>query len=85
MAHRWYRNNDECCHITEVVGEYKINMAFYRRVLTSSFDNFRIEDKGMWVWKKSIVIRPVSKSPSKGHDHGCGHGGGRGRGHKGRC
>ena len=79
VAHRWYRNDDERCHITEILGDYKINMAFYRQVSTASFDEFRIEDEGMCVWKKSIVIRPVYKSPPKGHDRG--HRYGRGRGH----
>ena len=78
VAHRWYRNDDHRCHIANVDGEYKINMAFYKHISTATHDNFTIEDKGILNWKKSVVIRPVYKSPP--HPRGCRRGSGHGRG-----
>ena len=76
--HCWYWNDDHRCHITNIHGDYKINMAFYKHISTATHDNFTIEDKGILNWKKSVVIRPVYKSPP--HARGCGRdcGGSRG-------
>ena len=53
-------------------------MAFYKHISTATHDNFTIEDKGILNWKKSVVIRPVYKSPPHPRDHGRGRGRGRG-------
>ena len=76
VAHHWYWNDDHRCHITNVDGDYKINMAFYKRISTATHDDFTIEDKGILNWKKSVVIGPVYKSPPcpRGCRRGCGHG-----------
>ena len=76
VAHHWYWNDNHRCHIANVDGEYKINMAFYKHISTATHDNFTIEDEGILNWKKSVVIRPVYKSPPRprGHRRGCGHG-----------
>ena len=50
-------------------------MAFYKCISTATHDNFVIEDEGILNWRKSVVIRPVYKSPPHAR------GGGRGRGH----
>ena len=80
IRHTWIRNDDERCHITDVNGDYKINMAFYRRMASQTVDEFEIEEEGILRWRKSVVIRGVYKSPPKGR----GRGRGRGRGHRGR-
>ena len=80
VAHHWYWNDDHRCHIANIDGEYKINMAFYKCISTATHDDFTIEDKGILNWKKSVVIRPVYKSPP--HPRGHGRGRGRGRGAK---
>ena len=74
----WYRNDDHRCHIANVDGEYKINMAFYKCISTATHDDFTIEDEGIFNWKKSVVIRPVYKSPLCPRGRGRGHGRGRG-------
>ena len=76
VVHRWYQNDDHRCHSANVDGDYKINMAFYKRISTATHDDFTIEDKGILNWKKSVVIRPVYKSPPcpRGRGRGCGHG-----------
>ena len=76
VAHRWYQNDDHRCHIANVDGDYKINMAFYKHISTATHDNFTIEDERILNWKKSVVIRPVYKSPPcpRGHRRGCGCG-----------
>ena len=76
VAHHWYRNDDHRCHIANVDGEYKINMAFYKHISTATHDDFTIEDEGILNWKKSVVIRPVYKSlpRPRGHRRGHGHG-----------
>ena len=38
-------------------------MAFYKGISTATHDDFTIEDEGILNWKKSVVIRPVYKSP----------------------
>ena len=53
-------------------------MAFYKRISTATHDNFTIEDEGILNWKKSVVIRPVYKSPPCPRGHGRGRGCGRG-------
>ena len=55
-------------------------MAFYNHISTATHDDFTIEDEGILNWKKSVVIRPVYKSPP--HPRGCGRGRGHGRGAK---
>ena len=52
-------------------------MAFYKHISTATHDNFTIEDEGILNWKKSVVIRPVYKSPcprGRGRGHGCARG-----------
>ena len=80
ICHTWIWNDDERCHIMDVNGDYKINMAFYRRMASQTVDEFEIEEEGILRWRKSVVIRGVYKSPPKGR----GRGRGRGRGHRGR-
>ena len=80
IRYTWIRNDDERCHITDVNGEYKINMAFYRRMASETVDEFEIEEEGILRWRKSVVIRGVYKSPPKAR----GRGRGRGRGRRGR-
>ena len=80
VVHHWYRNDDHRCHITNIHGDYKINMTFYKCISTAIHDDFTIEDEGILNWRKSVVIKPVYKSPlhARGHRRGHGHG----RGHK---
>ena len=80
IRHTWIRDDDERCHITDVNGDYKINMAFYHRMASQTVDKFEIEEEGIVRWRKSVVIRGVYKSPPKDR----GRGRGRGRGHRGR-
>ena len=80
IRHTWIWNDDERCHIMDVNGNYKINMAFYRQMASQTVDEFEIEEEGILRWRKSVVIRGVYKSPPKGR----GRGQGRGRGHRGR-
>ena len=49
-------------------------MAFYKRISTATHDNFTIEDEGILNWKKSVVIRPVYKSPPHPRGRGRGRG-----------
>ena len=53
-------------------------MAFYKHISTAIHDDFAIEDEGILNWRKSVVIRPVYKSPP--HARGCVRGCGCGRG-----
>ena len=53
-------------------------MAFYKCISTVRHNNFTIEDEGNLNWKKSVVIRPVYKSPPHPRGRGRGHGHGRG-------
>ena len=53
-------------------------MAFYKCISTATHDDFTIEDEGILNWKKSVVIRPVYKSPPCPRGHRRGHGCGRG-------
>ena len=80
IRHTWIRNDDEQCHITDVNGDYKINMAFYHQMASQTVDEFEIEEEGILRWRKSVVIRGVYKSPPKGR----GRGRGRERGCRGR-
>ena len=80
IRHTWIWNDDERCHITDVNGDYKINMAFYCRMASQTVDEFEIDEEEILRWRKSVVIRGVYKSPPKGR----GRGQGRGRGHRGR-
>ena len=80
IHHTWIWNYDEWCHIMDVNGNYKINMAFYCRMASQTVDEFQIEEEGILRWRKSVVIRGVYKSPPKDK----GRGWGRGRGHRGR-
>ena len=83
IHHTWIQNDDEWCHIMDVNGDYKINMAFYRRMASQTVDEFEIEEEGILRWRKSVVIRGVYKSPPKGRGRGRGRGRdcrGRGRG-----
>ena len=80
VAHHWHQNDDHRCHITNIYGDYKINMAFYKHISTAKHDNFTIEDEGILNWRKSVVIRPVYKSPPCARH--CGRGCSHGRGHK---
>ena len=80
VVHHWYWNDDHRCHIANIDGDYKINMAFYKHISTAMHDDFTIEDERILNWKKSVVIRPVYKSPPC--PRGCRRGCGRGRGGK---
>ena len=71
---QWIRNDDDKCHLTQVEGSYKMNMAFYKRVANQVDDEFDIDDEGIRYWKKSVVIRGVYHPPPSG-----GRGRGRGR------
>ena len=71
----WIRNDDEKCHITDVDGDYKVNMAFYRKVCPETMCSFDIAKEGILHWRKSVVIRGVYRSPPK-------RGSKRGRGRK---
>ena len=53
-------------------------MVFYKRISTATHDNFTIEDKGILNWKRSVIIRPVYKSPPHLRGHGRSRGCGRG-------
>ena len=57
----WIRNNDDRCHITQVEGAYKFNMAFYCRLCDETVCRFTVQEEGMLHWKKSVVIRGVYK------------------------
>ena len=71
----WIWNDDEKCHITDVDGDYKVNMAFYRKVCLETMCSFDIAEEGLLHWRKSVVIRGVYRSPPK-------RGSKRGRGRK---
>ena len=84
IRHMWIRNDDERCHRTRVHGDYKVNMAFFRRIASTTVDELVIEDEGILEWRKSVVIRGVFNPRARGarprgRGRGRGHGRGRGR------
>ena len=62
----WIRNDDERCHTTNVDGQYKVNMAFYKSLSSNVVSDFILDVEGILHWKKAVVIRGVFKLRERG-------------------
>ena len=67
----WIRSDDTKCHRTHIQGDYKVNMAFYRSMSSTTVSDFILDTEGILFWQKSVVIRGVYKPHGK---RGCGQG-----------
>ena len=74
----WIRNDDQLVHIAHIEGEYKVNLVFYRAMISAPPCMFYLNTQDIRYWRKSVVIRGVYNK--RGSGRGCGRGhGGRGR------
>ena len=73
----WIRNNDQLVHIPHIEGEYKVNLVFYRVMISAPQSMFYLHTQGIRDWQKSVVIRGVynQQGSGRGHGRGCGGGG----------
>ena len=53
---QWIHNDDALIHLTDVKGEYKVNIAIYRGLQCSPLDRFFINDCNIPYWLKMKVI-----------------------------
>ena len=74
----WIRNNDHLAHIAHIEREYKVNLVFYRVMISAPQCMFHVNTREIRYWWKSVVIRGVY------NQQGSGRGCGRGRGGHGR-
>ena len=58
---QWIRNDDTKCHRTRVEGDYKVNMAFYRSMSSTTVSDFVLDTEGILYWQKSVVIHGIYK------------------------
>ena len=74
----WIRNDDQLVHIAHIEGEYKVNLVFYRAMISAPQSMFYLNTQGIRDWQKSVVIRGVYNK--RGSGRGCGRDrGGHGR------
>ena len=78
MIGKWIRNDDHLVHIAQIEGEYKVNLVFYRAMVSAPAPMFYLNTQCIRYWRKSVVIRGVYNKRGSGRGHGRGHGG-RGR------
>ena len=78
MIGEWIRNDDHLVHIAQIEGEYKVNLVFYRAMVSAPAPMFYLNTQCIRYWRKSVVIRDVYNK--RGSGRGCGRGrGGHGR------
>ena len=63
---QWIHNDDAHAHLTDMKGEYKVNIAIYRGLQCSPLDSFFINDCNIPYWSKPKVKRGIYK------ERGCG-------------
>ena len=72
----WIRNdNHHDDHIAQIEGEYKVNLVFYRAMISAPQPMFYLNTQRIRYWRKSVVIRGVYNQRGSGRGHGRGHGG----------
>ena len=55
--------------------EYKVNLVFYRVMVSAPQSMFYLNTQGIRDWQKSVVIRGVYNQQGSGRGCGRGHGG----------
>ena len=75
MIRQWIRNDDHLVHIAQIEGEYKVNLVFYRAIVSAPAPMFYLSTQCIRYWQKSVVIRGVYNKRGSGRGHGRGHGG----------
>ena len=75
MIGEWIRNDDHLVHISQIEGEYKVNLVFYRAMVSAPPAMFYLNTQCIRYWRKSVVIRGVYNKRGSGRGHGRGHGG----------
>ena len=68
----WIRNDDHLVHIAQIEGEYKVNLVFYRAMISAPQPMFYLNTQCIRYWQKSVVIRGVYNQ--RGSGRGCGRG-----------
>ena len=71
----WIRNNDHLVHIAQIEGEYKVNLVFYRVMISAPQPMFYLNTLCIRYWRKFVVIRGVYNQRGSGRGHGGSHGG----------
>ena len=77
----WIRNDDQLVHIAHIEGEYKVNLVFYRAMISAPSSMFYLNTQDIRYWRKSVVIRGVYNKRGSGRGRGRGCGGCRRRAH----
>ena len=74
MIGEWIRNDDHLVHIAHIEGEYKVNLVFYRAMVSAPPPMFYLNTQCIRYWWKSVVIRGVynKRGSGRGHGRGCG-------------
>ena len=75
MIGEWIRNDDHLVHIAQIEGEYKVNLVFYRAMVSAPPAMFYLNTQCIRYWRKSVVIRGVYNKRGSGRGCGRGHGG----------
>ena len=70
MIGEWIRNDDHLVHIAQIEGEYKVNLVFYRAMVSAPAPMFYLNTQCIRYWRKSVVIRGVYNK--RGSGRGCG-------------
>ena len=74
MIREWIRNDDHLVHIAQIEGEYKVNLVFYRAMVSAPPAMFYLNTQCIRYWQKSVVIRGVYNKRGSGRGHGRGRG-----------
>ena len=74
MIGEWIRNDDHLVHIAQIEGEYKVNLVFYRAMVSAPPAMFYLNTQCIRYWQKSVVIRGVYNKRGSGRGHGRGRG-----------
>ena len=75
MIGEWIRSDDHLVHITQIEGEYKVNLVFYRVMVSAPPPMFYLNIQCIRYWWKSVVIRGVYNKRASGRGCGRGRGG----------